>query len=258
MKLLREVLAPILSSVVIATIFGIILQSFIGKEYFLEDIGGIGWLLGVVGTIYTLVAAFTMVEVWNQFNNTSNLISREAKTIVSIWNYTDYLNDGDLDKKMQKSLISYLSQAMTVEHEQAGKGIRSIQSSKELLSILKVIDQIKFDDQKDIAIFPLLTQAYEELSTIRSDRLEAGITRLPAMIRIFFIALSIMLMISYILVGYVHLPLYIIHTVFGATIISLTYKIIVDLDNPFDGYWNLDYSALDHAKEHISKNRHSK
>ena len=67
-----------------------------------------------------------------------------------------------------------------------------------------------------------------------------------------------MLMISYILVGYVHLPLYIIHTVFGATIISLTYKIIVDLDNPFDGYWNLDYSALDHAKEHISKNRHSK
>ena len=92
MKLLKSVLLPLIISITLATIFGILLQSTVGKEYFLEDIGGIGWLLGVVGTIYTLVAAFTMVEVWNQFNNTSSLISREAKTIVSIWNYTDYLN----------------------------------------------------------------------------------------------------------------------------------------------------------------------
>lgn len=256
MKLLKEVLAPILSSVIIATIFGVLLQSFVGKEYFIEDIGGIGWLLGVVGTIYTLVAAFTMVEVWNQFNNTSSLISREAKAITSLWNYTDYLNDKSLDQKMQKSLVAYLTQSMSVEHIMTSKGIRPPQSSKELLNILKVIDQIKFDDQRDATIFPLLTSAYEELAAIRSDRLEAGVTRLPSMIKIFFVALSLMLMISYILVGYVHLPLYIIHTVFGASIISLTYKIIIDLDNPFDGFWNLDYTAFTQAKEHIAKNGH--
>lgn len=240
-----------------ATTFGVLLQSFVGKEYFLADIGGIGWLLGVVGTIYTLVAAFTMVEVWNQFNNTSNLISREAKAIISIWNYTDYLNDRSLDQKMQKCLTTYLDTAMTIEHSQASSGVRSAQSSPEFIAILKVIDQIKFDDKRDASIFPILTQSYEELSTIRSDRLEAGVTRLPAMIKIFFISLSLMLMISYILVGYVHLPLYIIHTVFGASIISLTYKIILDLDNPFDGYWNLDYSAFTQAKDHIAGNRHS-
>lgn len=258
MKLMRSVLTPILMSVAIATIFGVALQSLIGKEYFLADIGGIGWLLGVVGTIYTLVAAFTMVEVWNQFNNTSSLISREAKTIISIWNYTDFLNDKALDSKMQKCLTEYLQESMTTERKQAAKGIRSIQSSTTLLNILRVIDKVKFDDPKDAAIFPLLTQAYEDLATIRSDRLEAGIARLPGMIRIFFVALSIMLMVSYILVGYIHLPLYIIHTVFGATIISLTYKIIIDLDNPFDGYWNLDYGAFTQAKEHISKNRHTR
>lgn len=258
MKLIKSVLTPIILSVLIATIFGVALQSIIGKEYFLDDIGGIGWLLGVVGTIYTLVAAFTMVEVWNQFNNTSNLISREAKAIITIWNYTDYLNDKDLDVKMQKCLTEYLRESMTVEHKQAAKGIRSEQSSSTLINILKVIDKVKFDDPKDAAIFPLLTQAYEDLATIRSDRLEAGVTRLPGMIRIFFIALSVMLMVSYILVGYIHLPLYIIHTVFGATIISLTYKIIIDLDNPFDGYWNLDYSAFTNAREHIARNRHAR
>lgn len=258
MRLLKSVILPIILSIIFATIFGVLLQFIVGKEYFIEDIGGIGWLLGVVGTIYTLVAAFTMVEVWNQFNNTSTLISREAKAIISIWNYTDYLNDKDIDQKMQKHLTGYLSRSMNIEHAQASKGIRSPQSSPELLSILKVIDQVKFDDKKDVAVFPLLTQAYEELATIRSDRLEAGITRLPAMIKTFFISLSLMLMVSYILVGYVHLPLYIIHTVFGASIISLTYKIILDLDNPFDGYWNLNYSALTQAKEHIARTRHSR
>ena len=255
---MRSVLTPIFLSVLLATIFGVALQNFIGKEYFLADIGGIGWLLGVVGTIYTLVAAFTMVEVWNQFNNTSSLISKEAKAIITIWNYTDYLNDKDIDSKMQKCLTEYIHESMTTEQNQAAKGIRSPQSSLALTNILRVIDKVKFDDPKDASIFPLLTQAYEDLATIRSDRIEAGVARLPGMIRIFFIALSIMLMVSYILVGYIHLPLYIIHTVFGATIISLTYKIIIDLDNPFDGYWNLDYSAFIHAKEHISKNRHTR
>lgn len=258
MKLTRLVLIPILVSIIIATAFGVSLQSVVGKEYFLADIGGIGWLLGVVGTIYTLVAAFTMVEVWNQFNNTSNLISREAKSLISLWNYTDYLNDKNIDQKMQSALISYIDVSMTTEHSQAASGIRSPQSSPELLALLQAIDQVKFNDPRDAAVFPLLTQAYEDLATIRSDRIEAGVTRLPGMIKIFFISLSLMLMVSYILVGYVHLPLYIIHTVFGASIISLTYKIILDLDNPFDGYWNLDYSALTQAKEHISRHRHTR
>ena len=257
MKILKQVLFPIIISIFIATIFGVLLQFTIGKEYFLEDIGGIGWLLGVVGTIYTLVAAFTMVEVWNQFNNTSNLISREAKAIISIWNYTDYLNDKKIDEYMEKALISYIGRAMTYEHTQASKGIRPTQSSPEFLAILKAIDQITFDDKRDVSVFPILTQAYEELSAIRSDRIEAGVTRLPTMIKIFFISLSLMLMASYILVGYVHLPLYIIHIVFGATIISITYRIIIDLDNPFDGFWNLDYTALNQAKDHILHNRHT-
>ncbi|KKT40724.1 hypothetical protein A3K29_00230 [Candidatus Collierbacteria bacterium RIFOXYB2_FULL_46_14] len=256
MKVYRHIIVPVTLSACIATSFGILLQNFIGKEYFLEDIGGIGWLLGVVGTIYTLVAAFTMVEVWNQFNNTSKLISNEAKSIISLWNYTDYLNDKNIDQKMQTSLLAYLDQTLTKEHDQASKGIRSLQPSQEIITIRKVIDEIEFDDKRDASIFPILTQAYEELSTARNDRIEAGVTRLPAMIKIFFISLSLMLMVSYILVGYVHLPLYIIHTIFGASIISLTYKIIFDLDNPFDGFWNIDYSAMTQAKEYITNNRH--
>ena len=158
---------------------------------------------------------------------------------------------------MRKALISYLDRAMIYEHAQASKTVRSTQSSPEFLTILKIIDHIKFDDKRDASIFPILTQAYEELSTIRSDRIEAGVTRLPAMIKIFFVSLSLMLMASYILVGYVHLPLYIIHTIFGASIISITYKIIIDLDNPFDGFWNLNYTALNQAKDHIIHNRHA-
>lgn len=257
MKIFKHIILPVLLSIALATAFGVLLQNLVGKEYFLADIGGIGWLLGVVGTIYTLVAAFTMVEVWNQFNNTSNLISREAKVLISLWNYANYFNDKKLDLQLRRALLAYIDVTMQHEHQDAIHGIRPLQSSPAFLGILQAIDQIKFDDTRDATIFPLLTQSCEELATIRSDRIEASVTRLPGMIKIFFVALSVMLMISYILVGYIHLPLYLIHTIFGATIISLTYKIILDLDNPFDGYWNLDYSALTQAKEHISLNRHS-
>lgn len=257
-RIFSQVILPVTLAVGSMVGLGIFLQIQVGNDYFLADINGIGWLLGVVGTIYTLVAAFTMVEVWNQFNNMSNLISEEARALSTLWDYAEYLNDPKFDKMLQKRLLAYISAVLASEHPQAATGIRPTQNSKELTDLMRTLDQVQFNDKRDSSVFPHLIGAFEKLSITRSARIEASVTRLPQMIKIFFLVLSLLLMTSYLLVGYNHLTLYLIHTTFGALIIALSYRIILDLDNPFDGYWNVDTSAFDQAKKYISSSRHEK
>ena len=223
----------------------------------LADINGIGWLVGVLGTIYTFVAAFTVVEVWTQFNGLASLIAKEAKAVTSIWNYVDYLNDSTVDRQMQKALIAYLKHAEE-EKVDASNGVRSTHSSIELMQIFRIMDTIQFNDKRDAAIYPILVTAYEELSSVRSERIEAGTARIPSPLRIFFTILSLTLLTTFILLGFVSTGLYIYNIALVTIIISYAHTLILDLDNPFVGIWNIDYSAFAQTKKYIQGTRHSK
>lgn len=228
-----------------------------GTTFFISDLSGVGILVSFLGTIYTLIAAFTIVEVWGQFNTVSNLLSREAKSLTSIWNYIDYLNDPKLDKAMKIALVSYTDASVKHEHDEAAKGIRSTHPSKELLGIFHVLDSISFNDKRDAAVFPLLVTAYEDLSSIRSERLDASVTRLPSMLKFFFNTLTFLLMVGFILIGFNNLVLYVLSISAAAFITSVTYQIIFDLDNPFDGDWNIQYTPFEQAKKYIIENVHT-
>lgn len=228
-----------------------------GTTFFISDLSGVGILVSFLGTIYTLIAAFTIVEVWGQFNTVSNLLSREAKSLTSIWNYIDYLNDPKLDKAMKIALVSYTDATVKHEHDEAAKGIRSTHPSKELLGIFHVLDSISFNDKRDAAVFPLLVTAYEDLSSIRSERLDASVTRLPSMLKFFFNTLTFLLMVGFILIGFNNLALYFLSISAAAFITSVTYQIIFDLDNPFDGDWNIQYTPFEQAKKYIIENVHT-
>ena len=91
---LKNIILPSATLVIIAWF----LRTFIGVDYFLKDSANFGWFLGVIGTIYTLITAFIIVQVWGQFNGLSTLLGKEAKCICSLWNFTDYLNDNQASR----------------------------------------------------------------------------------------------------------------------------------------------------------------
>lgn len=257
MNVIKPFLLRSIISLLVTVPVALFVRSYMGAGMLLSEINGIGWLVGVLGTIYTFVAAFTVVEVWTQFNGVAALIAKEAKSVTSIWNYVDYLNDTKVDRQMQKALIAYLKHAEG-EKIDASNGVRSPHPSIELMQIFRIMDTIQFNDKRDAAIYPLLVTAYEELSSVRSERIEAGTARIPSPLRIFFTVLSIFLLITFILLGFVSTNLYLYNVVLVTVIISYAHMLILDLDNPFVGIWNVDYSAFAQTKKYILETRHSK
>lgn len=257
MDVIKPFLIRSIVSLLVTIPLALFVRSYVGASTLLSDINGIGWLVGVLGTIYTFVAAFTVVEVWSQFNGVATLIAKEAKAITSIWNYVDYLNDTKADRKMQKSLTAYLVHAEG-EKVDAANGVRSPHPSIELMQIFHVMDTIQLNDKRDAAIYPLLVTAYEELSSVRSERIEAGTARIPSPLRIFFTILSVLLLSTFILLGFVSTSLYIYNIALVTIIINYAHTLILDLDNPFVGIWNVDYTAFAQTKKYILETRHNK
>jgi hypothetical protein len=250
--IIKNILLPCIILVIIAWF----LRTFIGADYFLKDSANFGWFLGVIGTIYTLITAFIIVQVWGQFNGLSALLGKEAKSLCSIWNFTDYLNDDKASTDMKTAIIKYIDTVITSEKTEASKCIKSVHPSGEIINILKVIDRVKFDDKRDSSIFPSLINSYEELSSVRMERIEAGVTRIPLLLKLLFIILNIFLGLSFVFLGFVNNGLYYFTVIAGAVTLSLAYFMADDLDNPFDGFWNVDFIPLENAKRYILTSKH--
>lgn len=245
----QKILLVSLAVLVLVTLFQkYIIPSFIG-----DDISNLTLFTGAIATLYTLIVAFIIVEVWGQFNSISKYISEEAKAITSIWNYTDYLNDSSLSKKMKEGLLSYINVASNSEKKDASQGIRSVHPSKELVGILKIIDKVTFDDNRDSAIFPNLITSFENLSSLRSERIDASTNRLPGFLKILFQSLSVIVVVFFMFQPFNDLFIALFGNLTLAILVSISYFLVEDMDNPFEGHWNVDYSPLQEAKDYIGK-----
>ena len=135
---------------------------------------------------------------------------------------------------------------------------RSVHPSVELTRVHAILDEVKFNDKRDGVIFPLLAQAFEELSDVRSERIEAGVTRLPGLLKRFFAFLSLLLFVSFSLIGFVSVYLYLFTLVMGGIVVAFAFFIANDLDNPFDGEWNVDFTAIEQARKYVETFEHGK
>ncbi len=234
------------------------LRITVGSEYFLSDAANWGWVFGVIGTVYTLIAAFVLFGVWNQYNALSSLMARESWLLSSLWNFTDYFNDNGLSKNMRAVLLAYIHATVNNEIVMLAQGKEVETYSREYKDIGTQIDGIVFDDGRDSAVYPLMVQGYRDLLDVRQSRNEAGVTRLSESMKIIFIVFSVLLAWSILMLGFAHMAMYMTSIAFVGAIVILTYMVVSDMDNPFGGLFELQPTAFHQAKEYIAKTEHKK
>lgn len=255
-KLLVKICLKIFITCAVLVLIGLWLRMRVGKEYFLADAANFGWIIGVIGTIYTLITAFVLFGVWNQYNTLQELIAKEARILAGLWNYTDYFNDSKLDKQMRESLVSYINKALEVEIKRLAGDQQVVTYSAELITINQVVDAVKFNDGRDGTIYSVVIELYKNLVDVRVQKNEAGITRLPLSIKALFIVLSLLLVFCVLILGFTNELMYIFSLLFVAIIVSLTYEVVQDMDNPFGGLFQLKQGTLEETKEYISRSQH--
>ncbi len=244
-----------LFALVVAAI-GYFAASFLHTADFLVDIGGISAFLTVFGTLYGILAAFIVFEVWSQYNHVSELVDKEAQGIERLYKLTTYFRDDALTKRMEDAIRDYAGLVIQGKFQTIAKGGRNQITGASFRKISEIIRDIVFDDDHDSLVFAQILEHYGGLSQIRTERLNKSLTRLPSLLKSFIYISSAFALVTFLFMPFAN-PYYgFLSVLIIAFLQAMIFFIIEDLDNPFIGHWNLTPEPFERALKHIEEDYH--
>jgi len=250
---MTKVLIKSLIAAMVAGIIALVLRSFLGTTAFIADASSIGDFISVFGTLFGILLAFVVFEVWSQYNKTSQLIDQEAQGLERLFRLTLYFRDSKLTNAMKQAVLNYSDEVITDKFCNLAQGQHNVKAGQIFRKIADVIKEIKFDDDHDQIVFDHIIDHYGHLSEIRTERINQSITRLPLLLKTFLYVSSAFALITVITVPFTG-TYYSFMTASALTfILTMVFQLIEDLDNPFCGYWNLTTEPFERALKHIEK-----
>lgn len=222
-------------------------------DTFLADVGGLSAFLSVFGTLYGILAAFVVFEVWTQYNHISELIDKEAQGLERLYRLTLYFRDTSLTEKMKEVIANYANQVIQGKFHTLGTGHRNKETGLAFRHISEIIRDVEFDDDHDSFVFDQILKHYGDLGQIRTERLNQSLSRLPVLLKAFIYIASFFALATFVFMPFANQYYGILSTFIIGFLQAMIFQIIEDLDNPFVGHWNLTPEPFARALKHIEE-----
>jgi hypothetical protein len=222
-------------------------------DLYLSDVGGLGSFVTVFGTLYGIMSAFVVFEVWAQFNRTSSLVDQEALGLERLFRLTLYFRDTKLTRDMAKAITAYANKVIEGKFQKLGSGVRNKESGLLFRNISEVIREVKFDDEHDAIVYGQVLDHYGKLGQIRTDRTNQSLTRLPLLLKVFLYVTSGVAVVTFVAMPFANF-VYQAFVIAGiGFVIAMMISLVEDLDNPFVGNWNITPEPFARALKHIEE-----
>src|SRR4029079_7139870 len=72
-----------------------------------DDISSVAAFVGAIGTLYSVLAGFTVITVWQQFIDIDRAVKREARGLRELWRYVGYVDDAEGVTHARASIEKY-------------------------------------------------------------------------------------------------------------------------------------------------------
>ena len=213
-------------------------------------------VVGAIGTIYALISAFILNNVWSNFKEAEQAVREENEAIINIWNSADYFDDLKESSKMEKALVDYIEyvQKNELSHEFR---MYSILPCEDFLNIQHVIDSTSVETKRDEIVFASIISTYESLSRARNKRISRLASDMPMFLKLFYVSASIILWGGFAFEGFESPVLYLLVNLGITIIIVLNYYLIEDFDKPLDGFIRVNFDGYTASKNYIIEAKHS-
>lgn len=218
----------------------------------LNDLGGLGSFVTAFGTVYGVTIGFVVVEVWGQNIATQTLIDKEAKDIEALFELTQHFTDNPTVQDVVAKISDYLQAVLADRFEHLAQGERNRQAETMFQRIHDAIALISCDSDRDSIVFDHMLGQYLVLRATRTERISQGLNRLPLPISIFLYCASLLTIISFIFMPFANVWYSVFTVATLAFVIAFVHQIILDLDNPFAGYWNISPNLFELLTDRVS------
>lgn len=198
-----------------------------------------GFIYSVVGVVYAVVLAFSVVIAWEGYRNAENILDQEAQALADLLRSAAVFPE-PLRTEMPKALYNYAQKVVREEWPAMRKNSNSSAAQVELDQIWRQISDFNPQNQKESAWLDQALSLLIELSDNRRARLLEARRRLPAIVWCGLVGgAALTIGFSYFF-GVKNLKSHLGMTGILTTMVSLNLFIVAALQSPFSGDLQLD------------------
>lgn len=206
---------------------------------FAADVGAVGAYITAIGTLYGILAAFTIFVVWSQFNDAQTAAETESNELLDLFRYTIYLKDNGALNAVGLAIKMYSESVARDEWSAMSSGKGAPETVKRFEAVFQAVHAVTFDDDRDAPAWEKMIGKFEGVSDARSRRLDLAVANVPTLLRGLLYLVSGSLIVGFFLLSISNDIIAIAVTSATTAVAFLVIEAVEDLDNPFGGHWAL-------------------
>lgn len=208
-----------------------------------DDAEGIGALLQIIGTLYSVLYAFATYVIWGQFTAVENEILKESGSLKDLLVFSRPLAEKTRDP-IVRAVKVYARSVYETEWKILSSGGDTEKTDRQFLEITTSVAEIKPESDTQRIIFERLLEIANQASSHRDERLALSVKRMPRTLFAFVVLTAFMILLLVLLYPFHHLLLGLSAVAITSTLLFFAHFVISDLDNPFEGSWNVTHDPF--------------
>ena len=205
---------------------------------FAEDAEGVGALLQIIGTLYSVVYAFAIYVIWGQFAAVENEILKESGALKDLVVFSKPLKDAARDPVV-RAVKAYARSVAESEWGTLSRGEDTEKTDRLFAAVITSVIDIKPEGDAERMVYERLLGIANLPSAHRDERLALSAKRIPKTLLLFVTLTAAMILLLLLFFPFHNLALGMASMAIATMLLFFANFVLTDLDNPFQGTWNV-------------------
>jgi hypothetical protein len=209
-----------------------------------DDAEGIGALLAIIGTLYSVVYAFATYVIWGQFAAVEDEILKESGALKDLILFSRPLKEAARDA-MVRAVRGYARTVVESEWGTLSRGEDTERTDKLFAAVIASVTEIAVENDDERSLHERLLEIANQASAHRDARLAISSKRMPRTLLLFVMLTASAVLFLLFLYPFHGVALGAVAIALATMLLFFAHFVLTDLDNPFEGTWNVNSRAFD-------------
>jgi len=214
------------------------LQFFGFQKLFRDDAEGIGALLQIIGTLYSVLYAFATYVIWGQFTAVENEILKESGALKDLMLFSNRLK-ANTREPIVRAVKSYARAVVDGEWRALSNGEDTEKTDRLFTEVIASVTDAKPEDDTERMVYERLLDIANQASTHRDERLAQSVKRMPRTLLVFVTLTAGTILFLLFFFPFRNAALGLVSIAIATLLLYFAHFVLTDLDNPFEGTWNV-------------------
>ena len=261
----NTILVQIIINLIVIVVITLTIRHYLFYQNIDIDLGSWSVFYTTYGILYAIIIGFILVGALGRYEQLKLAVDSEINVIQNIRDFLIYFSDStsmhraevkdsrseqiNVLLNIRQALYTYVKSVYEKEWLEMSDKTETTDpdSTQELKDIIVSVSKLDSQDENDSIALTAIINSLSDLTNHRTKRIYLSNEEIPPPIMKLLIFMSIFLVAGFFMLGVQNMWVHLIMIISFSTTIQLIINLLIDLNTPFSGIWNIDnkrYVAL--------------